>query len=907
MKILRSRAYTGPNTIASHPLVHITIETDGERRWPGGPEGEAATRALERLFPSIAAPDAGRAADAFTARLRQRPGVPLTDVVARIAAELLVLHSGRRRAVGVRRRAGSRLEHIHYDYDDPDIDRFAGEVAVYIALALLPPAVRPPSDLKEGFDPVRARDNYLRQAAVQVLDQTALALLEEARRRDIPWFILHRQRRIVQLGQGHRQRRIRETVTSGTAAIASWIQHDKSATAKVLGEVHLPVPRQGVATTAQAARQIAGQIGYPVVVKPADTGKGKGITLGVGNPKTLEAAFSHARQYSADVIVESFIPGDDHRILVVNGHIVAAAKRIPAAVVGDGHRSVAQLVAETNKDPRRGDGFSQLMNRIVLDAQADALLKRRGYTRDSVPPKGETVFLRGTANISTGGTSVDVTDTIHPENASMLRRVARVVGLDVAGIDFITPDIARPFHEVGGAICEVNASPGLRPHQVAALAPGAVQRDVTGPILDTLFPDGSNGRIPTALITGTNGKTTTARMLAAILRHAGSEIGVEKIGLVTTTGVDINGETIAHGDYAGVSGARVLLRDPAVEAAVLETARGGIVQSGIAVDWSDVGAVLNISDDHLGLLGVETLDDLAEAKKCVIEAARRLAVLNVDDPRCAAMAALKSPAQVCFFTLEAPGTRLNDHLSQGGLAIAVETRDGREFLVLHRGGNDETLIAVADMPMALEGAARHNIANAMAAAGLALGLGISPAGIAAALAVFKGDAADNPGRLNVYDGLPFKVVYDAAHNPAGMQALCDTLRQIPAEGRRIAVISGVGFRHGHHIEEIAKIVAGQFDIFICSRRERLPDYALAMVARDFPIEEVATRLAAAIVAQGVPEENVLAIDLDTAAVDHALVMAREGDLVVLLTGLVDWTWDRLMRFVESRQGGQVAG
>ncbi|GAB4353918.1 MAG: cyanophycin synthetase [Kiloniellaceae bacterium] len=905
MKILRSRAYTGPNTIAPRPLVHITLETDGARNWPSGAEGEAATQALERLFPAIAAaPAADRAGDAFAARLRQPPGVPLTSVVARIAAELLRLYSGRQRTVGVRRPAGSNLEHIHYDYDDPDIDRFAGEVAVYIALALLPPALRPPSELREGFDPRRARDNYLRQAAVQVLDQTALALLAEARRRDIPWFILHRPRRIVQLGQGRCLRRIRETVTSGTAAIASWIQHDKSATAKVLGEVHLPVPRQGLATSVQAARQAAEQIGYPVVVKPADTGKGKGITLGVGDPQSLEAAFAHARQHSTDVIVESFIPGEDHRVLVVDGRIVAAAKRIPAAVVGDGRRSIAQLVAETNKDPHRGDGFSRLMNRIVLDAQADALLKRRGYTRNSVPPAGETVFLKGTANISTGGTSVDVTDIIHPENATMLRRVARVVGLDVAGIDFITPDIARPFHEVGGAICEVNASPGLRPHQVAALAPGAVQRDVTGPILDMLFPNGGNGRIPTALITGTNGKTTTSRMLAAILRHAGGEIGVEKIGLVTTAGVDINGEVIAHGDYAGVSGARLLLRDPAVDAAVLETARGGIVQSGIAVEWSDVGAVLNVSDDHLGLLGLESLDDLATVKKCVVEAARRLAVLNADDPRCAAMAALKAPAEVCFFTLCAAAERLDDHLSQGGLAIGLEARDGRECLVLHRGGTRETLIAAAEIPATLDGAARHNIANAMAAAGLALGLGLSPAGIAAALAAFKGDAGDNPGRLNVYDGLPFKVVCDAAHNPAGMQVLCDTLRHMPARGRRIAVISGVGIRHGHHIEEVARIVAGQFDVIICSRRGWLPDYADAMIARDFPLEEVSTRLAAAIVAEGVPQENVLAIDPDTAAVDHALAMGRDGDLVVLLTGLVDWTWERLMQFVAARQGAE---
>jgi len=340
---------------------------------------------------------------------------------------------------------------------------------------------------------------------------------------------------------------------------------------------------------------------------------------------------------------------------------------------------------------------------------------------------------------------------------------------------------------------------------------------------------------------------------------------------------------------------------------VLETARGGIIKSGLAIEWCDAGAVLNISDDHLGLDGVESLDDLAEAKKCVAEAARRLLVLNADDPRCRAMAGLKMPAQVCFFTLGALDTAMRSHLAEGGLVLALDRADGGEAIVLHRSGGREILVPAAELPITVGAAARHNIANAMAAAGLALGLGISTAGIAAALPRFRGDAADNPGRLNLYDGLPFKVVYDAAHNPAGMQVICDTLERMPVAGRRIAVISGVGFRHGHHIEEIARIVAGRFDLIICSCRSVIPDYANAMMAREFPLEEVAPRLAAAIVDAGMPAERVMVIAQDTEAVDRGLAMAEAGDLLALMTGLVDWTWERLQRFAEEHGRRQAPG
>lgn len=906
MIIVRARAYVGPNIIAPHPLAHVTVTIEGKARWPGGSADAAASAALLQLLPGLARhPGDSGSGESFAKVLARAPGPPLGLVAARVASELQRLTGSSLKAAGCRVSTDGSRQEIYVDYDDPDIGILAAQLAVYLVLALLPPEQRPANQLSPNFDARRTRDNFLKNARAMALDQTSLALIDEAQRRDIPWFILDRKQRIVQMGQGVYRRRIRESVTDRTSAIATWVQRDKTSTVQVLGNAHLPVPQQTTATSADGVLAAARAIGQAVVVKPLDSKKGQGVSLCVSGESGLRAAFERARRYSATVIVESFIPGADHRVLVIDGKVVAAARRIPAAVTGDGQRSVAELVAEANKDPRRGPGFSNLMNLIEWDDEVDAELMHQGLARDSVPPAGIEVRLRETANISTGGTAVDVTDQIHPANKIMLERAARVAGLDVVGIDFITPDISRSYRDVGGAICEINISPGLRPHQVAAQVPGAKPRDVVGPIVDLLFPRRRNGRIPIASITGTNGKTTTSRMLAHILRHAHGSFAPRRIGLVTTSGVKIDDDVVAEGDFAGITGARVLLNDPTVEAAILETSRGGIVKSGLGFSWCDVGAVLNIADDHLHLHGVETLDDMAAAKKCVAEAARRRVVLNADDSRCRAMTAGKAPEQVCFFTLGSLDAALRGHVENGGLAVTLETPEGREMLCLHTKGNSEAVIAVADIPAALAGGARHNIQNAMAALGLAQGLGVALPEIREALAGFRSDYRDNPGRLNFFEGFPFRVLHDFAHNPPGMKVLCDSLNHLTVDGRRICMISGIGHRHPEHIGPVAKIIADQFDIFVCSRRESM--IHLSESTRDFPLEEIPQRIADALRAEGVDPKAVLTVDLDTEAVDRALEMAREGDLVVLLTGTVEWTGDRVRKAAARRAEEAAAG
>lgn len=891
MIIQKARAYLGPNLLAAEPLAHIAVLVEGPAYWPNSQAGAEAAETLLALLPGLAEhPGRDNQARGFAAELRSFPQLPLGYVAARIAVELQRSQGEAVMLAGTRRKGQGKVQDIFYRYHDPDIALLAGHLAIDLVLALLPPDARPQHRLPEAFEPEAALATFRRRAGAMALDQTARALVEEAERRDIPWFILNRNQRIVQLGQGRHLRRIRESVTDRTSAIAMWIQRDKAATSRVLGETHFPVAAQISVLNAETAVRAARQIGYPVVVKPQDSKKGLGITLNLSDDEAVAAAFDQARRHSAQVLVEKHIPGADHRALVVGGRMIAAARRIPAAVTGDGESSIAELVAKLNADPRRGEGFSKLMNRVELDEQAEGLLKGRGYDRESVPPAGEVVSLRRTANISTGGTAVDVTDKVHPENRWMLERAARVVGLDVVGIDFLTPDIGRSYREVGGAICEVNISPGLRPHQIAEGPP----RDVVGPIVDLLFPDRHNGRIPIAAVTGTNGKTTTSRMLAHILRRAGAEIGAEVIGLVTTAGVHINDTPVAAGDYAGTIGARMLLRDPTVDAAVLETGRGGVLEAGLAVDWCDVGALLNVTADHIGVHGIDSLDEMAVLKGRVAEAARKLAVLNADDPRCLALADRLRPERVCLFSTESSTEALRAYRDAGGCTITLEEEATGPALVFCDATSRQVVVSVGQIPATWDGAAQHNLQNAMAAASLAYGLGISLARIGEALTSFANDHRCNPGRLNVYDEHPFKVVLDFAHNPEGVTMICDAVRPIEVSGRRICVLLGVGNRHGEHIDPTAGIIADQFDVFVCSRLKKVSEEREPL--RGFPAPEIPKRLAAALLERGIDKENVLIVDLDTAAVDKGLELAKEGDLLVFMTGIADWCWPRIVGY-----------
>ena len=498
--------------------------------------------------------------------------------------------------------------------------------------------------------------------------------MRAAEARDIPWVRLN-DASLIQVGQGRYQKRIEAALTSQTSHTAVEIASDKELCTRLLSDLGLPVPKQLHVRDAEDAVEAANYIGFPVVVKPVDGNHGRGVSVNLTTDAEVADAFEVAVNEGSGVVVESMIAGDDHRLLVIDGVLVAAAHRVPGHVVGDGTRTVEELVEIVNQDPRRGAGHENMLTRLELDEVAERMLAEKGYDTETVPPEGEVVFLRKTANLSTGGTAIDVTDVIHPDNKLMAERAIRAVGLDIGGVDFLTTDITQSYRDTGGAICEINAGPGMRMHIAPSEGKG---RDVGGAVMDMLFPAGTPSRIPIAALTGTNGKTTTARMLAHVLKMAG-----HVVGQTGTDAVYIDGNVTVKGDMTGPKAASMVLRDPTVDMAVLETARGGIVRAGLGYRWCDVGAVLNVTSDHLGLGGVDTVQELADVKRLVVEVAKDCAVLNADNEYTLKMAAhTAGRAHLLRHPQPRPPARARAHppgQARGGARAGAERRPDRHL------------------------------------------------------------------------------------------------------------------------------------------------------------------------------------------------------------------------------------
>ena len=570
-------------------------------------------------------------------------------------------------------------------------------------------------------------------------------------------------------------------------------------------------------------------------------------------------------------------------MLVINGQLVAVSRRVPGHVVGDGTHTIEQLVEEVNRDPRRGIGHEKVLTRLAFDHQAETLLARKGYTRDSVPEAGERVFLRSTGNLSTGGTAADVTDVVHPDNVEMAVRAVKAVGLDVGGVDFLTTDITESYKEIGGAICEINAAPGFRMH----MAPSEGRaRDVAGPVMDMLFPPGTPSRIPIAAVTGTNGKTTTARMLAHIHKLAGHHVG-----LTSTDGVYIDGQRTVSGDMTGPVATRMVLRDPLVDVAVLEIARGGLLRAGMGVRHCDVGAVLNVKADHLGLRGIGTLEQLAEVKRIVVEVARGTAVLNADDPLCLRMADYTQAEHLCYVTMDPSHELVGEHIKEGGRGVVLESGMKGQMITIYDRGAHIPLLWTHLIPATLEGRALHNVQNAMFAAAMAFSMGLKLEDIRHGLRTFDTTFFQAPGRMNIYDEHPFKVILDYGHNPAAVEAMCDLVERLEVSGRRIVVLAAPGDRRDEDIRDIGRIAAGRFDRYICRRDDGL---------RGRKPDEVPTILREALLSHGVAPEAVAHIPDEQVAVDTALREAMPGDLVLIFADAITRSWKQVIQY---RPGG----
>jgi cyanophycin synthetase len=879
MRILDRSVYVGPSLYARFPVILLTLDLGALEAWPTARLGERFIGSLAEALPGLAEHGCSyREPGGFLRRMREGEGTWLGHVLEHVAIELQNIAG---EAVTFGKTRGTATPGVYtvvYEYVQRDEGIAAGELGLRLLCSLLPAELRPEGSVPEGWSFPEARDQYIRFAQRRALGPSTVALVRAAERRGIPWLRLNDQS-LVQLGHGKYQQRIQATVTGRTPHISVELASDKEETNKILAGLGLPVPQQELVQSETQAVRAARRIGFPVVSKPYNGNHGRGISIRLTSEEEVAHGYNVAREHSRSVVIESFVEGDDHRLLVVNGELVAATRRTPGHVVGDGEHSVAQLIDIVNQDPRRGVGHEKVLTRLELDAQAHKMLARAGLTADTVPEKGRTVYLRSTANLSTGGTATDVTDVIHPDNREMAERAVRAIGLDVGGVDFLSKNITESYRTIGGGICEVNAAPGFRMH----VAPSeGTARDVAEPVIDMLFPPGTPARVPIAAITGTNGKTTTARMLAHITKMAGYTPG-----LTTTDGVYIDGQRTVSGDMTGPVSARMVLADPQIDIAVLETARGGLLRAGMGVNEVNVGAVLNVQPDHLGLKGIETLEQLAEVKRIVVEVASDCAVLNADDPLVLKMSGYTEAKHICYVTLNPQHALVREHVRAGGRACALEAGVNGQMITLYEKGAHIPLLWTHLIPATLEGRATHNVQNAMFAAAMAFSLGIKLEAIRQGLRTFDSTFFQAPGRMNVFDEHPFKVLFDYGHNAHAVATMADLAQRLEVAGRRIVVLAGPGDRRDEDLIAIARAVAGRFDHYICRRDDNL---------RDRKSDEVPRLQAAALEAAGVPKEAISIIPDEQEAIGNALQMGQPGDLLLIFADALVRSWKQIIKF-----------
>jgi cyanophycin synthetase len=879
MRILDRLVFVGPSLYAHFPVIRLELDLGPLEAWPTGRLGPAFVDGLVAALPSLAEHGCSyREPGGFIRRMQEQDGTWLGHVLEHVAIELQNV-AGEDVTFGKTRSTDKPgVYSVVYEYAQKEEGVAAGELALRLLCSLLPEELRPAGSVPENWQWDSARDEFIRYAQRRALGPSTMSLVRAAEERGIPWLRLNEQS-LVQLGHGKFQQRIQATITGRTPHIAVELASDKEETNKILGSLGLPVPRQELVQSESAAIRAARRIGFPVVTKPYNGNHGRGISIRLGTDEEVVAGYLKAKEISRSVIVETFLEGDDHRLLVVNGELVAATRRTPGHVVGDGVATVAELVEQVNRDPRRGIGHEKVLTRIELDAQAHMMMAREGVDAGTVLEAGRTLYLRSTANLSTGGTATDVTDIIHPDNRDMAVRAIRAIGLDVGGVDFLSTNIAESYKAIGGGICECNAAPGFRMH----VAPSeGTPRDVAGPVIDMLFPPGTPSAVPIAAVTGTNGKTTTARMLAHI-----TKMGGYTPGLTTTDGVYIDGQRTVEGDMTGPVSARMVLADPQIDLAVLETARGGLLRAGMGVRHVNVGAVLNIQSDHLGIKGIDTLEQLAEVKRVVVEVATDCAVLNADDPHVLRMSGYTEAKVICYVTMNPQHGLVREHIRAGGRACALEAGVNGQMITLYDKGSHIPLLWTHLIPATMEGRAVHNVQNAMVAASMAFSLGIKLDAIRQGLRTFDTTFFQAPGRMNVFTEHPFKVLFDYGHNAHAVGVMADLAQRLDVAGRRIVVLAGPGDRRDEDLVAIADAVAGRFDHYICRRDDGL---------RGRDGDEVPRIQAKALQAKGVSAEAISIIPDEQEAIDAALRMGQPGDLLLVFADALTRSWKQITKF-----------
>lgn len=794
MKILQTQTLRGPNywSIRRSKLILVRLDLEDLAERPSDTI-PGFYDSLVAILPSLEEHYCSPGCKGgFLSRVRE--GTMMGHILEHVALELQTL-AGMPVGFGrTRETVNLGTYQVVVEYQLEMAGRYAIRAALRLCESIVKTGMYPKSELEKDLaDLVKMRTDATLGASTE-------ALVKEAQAMGIPWIHLETCD-IFQLGYGKHQKRIQAALTSRTNILGVELAGDKEKTKKILAGMGVPVPLGMTIYSFSELESAIERLGYPIVIKPLNGNHGRGITIDIKDWAHAEIGYDRAREISSGVIVEHFYQGRDHRILVVNHQVVAVAERVPAHVVGNGIDTIAELVDRENQDPRRGDGHDNMLTKIELDDSTAEMLNHQGFSLNTILRSGEVCYLRATANLSTGGIAIDRTDEIHPDTVWLAERVSRIIDLDVAGIDVITTDITKTLAEVDGTIVEVNAAPGLRMH----ISPSeGVGRNVAAPILQMLFPPGTKTRIPIVAITGTNGKTTTTRLIA----HIFSQV-YNNVGFTTTDGIYIGDRLIEKGDTTGPQSAQMILQDPTVDIAVLETARGGILRSGLAFQHCDVGVVLNVAADHLGLGDIETIDQLARVKGVIAETVHPdgYAVLNADDERVAAMAQ-SVPGKVAYFSMNADNPLVRSHVQRGGIAAVY----ANEYLTILQQDWVHRIEQVDRVPLTLGGRAPFMIANALAACLATFVQGVNPEQIRTALRSFKASVDQTPGRMNLFNMGRYHVLVDYAHNPAGYAAVGSFVNNWT--GSAIGVIGGPGDRRNQDLIELGRLSATFFDRII---------------------------------------------------------------------------------------------
>lgn len=875
MKIRSINAMRGPNywSVRRHKLIVMVLDLQEMEEYPTN-KVEGFRERLEAMFPgmyehrcSVGTPGG------FFQRVDE--GTWMGHVVEHIALEIQTLAGmdvgfGRTRSYGE-----PGVYNVVFAYMEEEVGRFAAKSAVAICEALIKGEKY---DLDADIQEMRELRESVR------LGPSTGSIIAEAEARDIPWIRLNRYS-LCQLGYGENQKRIQATVTSETSSIGVELACDKEDTKYLLEQSEVRVPRGEIIRRESSLEETCKYVGYPLVVKPVDGNHGRGITVNIQNYEDALVAFRAAKEVSRAIIIEKYIVGEDYRLLVINNKLVAAAKRTPAHVIGDGKHTIKELVDIVNQDPRRGYGHEKVLTQITINNLTLSIIAAKGYTPDSILPEGEMLVLKDTANLSTGGTSEDVTDIVHPSNVSMAERISKIIDLDICGIDIMTTDISKPLEETGGAVLEVNAGPGFRMHLEPAKG---LARNVAAPVIDKLFPHGTTGRIPIIAVTGTNGKTTTTRLIAHIFKLVG-----KRVGYTTSDGVYIQNRLLVQGDCTGPASAEFVLKDPTVNYAVLECARGGLLRAGLGFKKCDVGIVTNVAADHLGLRGIHTIEQLAKVKGVIPETVlpNGYAILNADDDLVYEMRR-NIESKLALFSMDENNPRIKALQKKGGITAIYENG----YVTICRGPWKMRVMRAEDIPLTYGGKAEFMIKNVLPAILAANIQGVSIEDTKVALETFIPSPTQTPGRLNLFKFNHFTVLVDYAHNPAGMLALKQFVDSFEATVK-VGIIAGVGDRREEDNNQIGSVAAQMFDEIIIRQDKQL---------RGRTEEELINMLHDGIKMEN-PNMKTTIIPSEREAITYAIDNAVEGSLIVLSSDVIPDALELVMelREKESKSQGEM--